>query len=99
MTAFPTLEYLVQLIGLAFVDFLPIILFIPSMQVFFHVSQVSIKKRDVILSVCLRALSYRSYSSIAFILRRNGFFLIKWILSDPSLSKASKVCSLFFLFF
>ena len=62
MTAFPTLEYLVKLIGLAFVDFLPMMLFIPS-RAFFHVGQVSIKKRDVILSVCLRALSYRSYSS------------------------------------
>ena len=33
VTEFPTLEYLVKFIGLAFVDFLPIMLFITS-QVF-----------------------------------------------------------------
>ena len=47
MTAFPTLEYLVKLIGLAFADFLPIMFYpFPSS---FHASQVSIKIRDVIL--------------------------------------------------
>ena len=49
ITVFPTLVVLTKLIGLAFVDFYPIMLFIPS-QVFFKlVSRVSIKSREVIL--------------------------------------------------
>ena len=48
ISVFPTLVDLTKLIGLAFVDFYPIMLFIPS-QVFFQVSQVSIKSREVIL--------------------------------------------------
>ena len=47
MTVFPTLEFLIELMGLAFLDFRPSMLFVPS-QVS-QVSQVSIKKLEVIL--------------------------------------------------
>ena len=46
MTVFPTSEFLIKLIGFAFVDFRPIMLFIPF-HCLFHVSRVSIKKREV----------------------------------------------------
>ena len=49
MTVFPTLEFLIELTGLAFLDFRPSMLFIPSRVFFFHFSQVSIEKLKVIL--------------------------------------------------
>ena len=48
VTVFPTLEFLIELMGLAFLDFCSSMLCIPS-QVFFHVSQVSTEKLKVIL--------------------------------------------------